>query len=42
MLTENTTQDQYQNYKERYSMIKNELTDIRRQIPDTKAKTKGH
>ena len=40
MLTENTTQDQYQNYKERYSMIKNELTDIRRQIPDTKAKTK--
>ena len=40
MLTENTTQDQYQNYKERYSLIKNELTDIRRQIPDTKAKTK--
>ena len=40
MLTEKTTQDQYQNYKERYTMLKNELTDIRRQIPDTKAKTK--
>ena len=40
MLTENTTQDQFQNYKERYTMLKNELTDIRRQIPDTKAKTK--
>ena len=40
MLTENTSQEQYQNYKERYTMLKNELTDIRRQIPDTKAKTK--
>ena len=40
ILTEHTTQEQYQNYKERYNMIKNELTDIRRQIPDTKARTK--
>jgi len=40
MLTENTSQEQYQNYKERYTMLKNELIDIRRQIPDTKAKTK--
>ena len=40
MLTEKTTQEQYQNYKERFTMVKNELTDIRRQIPDTKAKTK--
>ena len=40
MLTENTSLEQYQNYKERFTMLKNELTDIRRQIPDTKAKTK--
>ena len=40
ILTQNTTQEQYQNYKERYTLIKNELTDIRRQIPDTKIKTK--
>ena len=40
ILTENTTQEQYQNYKERYTMIKNELADIRRQIPNTKLKTK--
>ena len=40
MLTEKTTQEQYQNYKERYTMLKNELIDIRRQIPDTKVKTK--
>ena len=40
ILTEKTTQEQYLNYKERYTMVNNELTDIRRQIPDTKARTK--
>ena len=34
MLAEKTTLEQYQNYKERFTMVKNELADIRRQIPD--------